>query len=404
MKSIRRVTTFAALLIGVSLVSVQTGSAQLGNGPKTVSAGPSGPASASGPVGPGLSRLPTTSPTVMPYLSSGGTPAAGEKSGSSTDTGVGSDAYGTNTSYKWPYTIARVAVTGAPYNTTNGAIVPVASLPYRLSGKLWMRFGTSSWYVCTASLIKKGVLVTAAHCVHNYGQKAAGFAKEVLWYPANYSAAGGPWGYYSGVTWRIPTVYYNGNDTCQSGASGVVCNNDLATVTLAPKSGVYAGSALGGWYGYGWNGYSYLATPVFGNTTVALITQIGYPVAIDNGYQMLRGDSYGKYITMTGANGKQLKNTQLGSAMTGGSSGGPWLVNFGTRPTVTGSASLGNASNSNIVVGVTSWGYTSVGINVQGASWFGQNPEFPAAAYGAYGAGNIGGMVQATCTGSPAYC
>ena len=129
MKSIRRVTTFAALLIGVSLVSVQTGSAQLGNGPKTVSAGPSGPASASGPVGPGLSRLPTTSPTVMPYLSSGGTPAAGEKSGSSTDTGVGSDAYGTNTSYKWPYTIARVAVTGAPYNTTNGAIVPVASLP-----------------------------------------------------------------------------------------------------------------------------------------------------------------------------------------------------------------------------------------------------------------------------------
>ena len=403
MTRLRHVATLAALVVGVSLVAVQTGSAQLGSGAKTVSAGPSGPASASGPVGPGLSRLPTTTPTVVPYLTSGGTPAAGDKPGASTDAAVGGAAYGTNASYKWPYTIARVAVTGAPYSTTNGALVPVASRPYRSTGKLWMRFGTS-WFVCTASLIKKGVLITAAHCVHNYGRQAAGFANEVRWYPANYNSAGGPWGYYSGVNWRIPTVYYNGTDTCQSGAIGVVCNNDLATVTLAPKSGVYAGSTLGGWYGYGWNGYSYLATPVFGNTTVALITQLGYPVAIDSGYQMLRNDSYGKYIAMTGANGKLLKNTQFGSAMTGGSSGGPWMVNFGTRPTVTGSASLGNGANSNIVVGVTSWGYTAVGINVQGASWFGQNAEWPAAAYGTYGAGNIGGMVQATCTASAAYC
>ncbi len=403
MSSLLRAAKLTSIALGITLALMETGSAQIGNGGTTVAGGPSGPASASGPVGPGLSRLPTTTPSVVPYLTSGGTPAAGEKAGASTDTGVGSEAYGLNSSYKWPYTIARVAVTGAPYNSTNGALVPVASRPYRYAGKLWMRFG-SSWYVCTASLIKKGVLITAAHCVHNYGLQASGWANEVRWYPANYTSTGGPWGYYQGVTWRIPTVYFNGTDTCQSGARGVVCNNDIATVTLAPKSSVYAGTTLGGWYGYGWNGYSYLATPVFGNATVAQITQIGYPVAIDNGYQMLRGDSYGKYIAMTGANGKLLKNTQLGSAMTGGSSGGPWLVNFGTSPVVTGSASLGNAANRNIVVGTTSWGYTSVGINVQGASWFGQNAEFPNAAYGSYGAGNIGSLVQATCTASAAYC
>ena len=119
---------------------------------------------------------------------------------------------------------------------------------------------------------------------------------------------------------------------------------------------------------------------------------------------MERNDAYGKYVAATGANGKLLRNTQLGSPMTGGSSGGPWMVNFGTRPTITGSASLGAASSSNIVVGVTSWGYTSVGINVQGASWFGQNAEYPSAAYGTYGAGNIGKLVQDTCTASPAYC
>ena len=80
------------------------------------------------------------------------------------------------------------------------------------------------------------------------------------------------------------------------------------------------------------------------------------------------------------------------------------MVNFGTRPVPSSSASLGNASVSNTIVGVTSWGYTSVGINVQGASWFGQNAEFPLASYGAYGAGNIGKLMQDTCTGSAAYC
>ena len=405
MTRLSRPTKIASMAIGAVLLLAEAGSAQIGNAPQTVEGAPSGRMSASGPVGPGLSRLPTTKPSVMPFASTGGSPPAGLVAGSTGDTGFGSDAYGLSNSFKWPYTIARVAVTGAPFNTTNGALVPVASRPYRFSGKLWMRFG-SSWYVCTASLVKKGILVTAAHCVHNYGQRAAGWANEVRWYPANWAAGGGPWGYYSAQTWRIPAPYYNGTDTCQSGAIGIVCNNDIATVRLAPKGGVHAGTTLGGWYGYGWNGYSFIVTPIFGNARVAQITQIGYPVAIDYGRQMLRGESFGKYIALTGANGKQLRNTQLGSAMTGGSSGGPWLVNFGTPPVVTGSASLGRAGTTarNIVVGTTSWGYTALGINVQGASWFGQNAEFPLANYGGRGAGNIGKLMYDTCVSAPAYC
>ena len=406
MARLRYAAAMAAMALGVSLASVQTGSAQLSNGGGTAAGGPSAPASASAPVGPGLSRMPTTTPSVMPYLNTTGVPSAIDKAGSSTDGSVGGQAYGVNANYKWPYTTARVAITGVGYNSTNPLLVPVASRPYRYTGKLWMRFG-QSWFVCTASLVKKGVVVTAAHCVHNYGAGQAGFANEVRFHPANAVNNvnnGGPYGFYRGVTWRVPTPYFNGTDTCQSGAIGVVCNNDIATVTLAPKGGVYAGSAVGGWNGYSWNGYSFLATPVFGNHTVGQITQLGYPVALDGGAQMQRNDSYGKYIAMTGANGKQLRNTQLGSAMTGGSSGGPWMVNFGTRPVPSSSASLGNASVSNTIVGVTSWGYTAVGINVQGASWFGQNAEFPGASYGAYGAGNIGKLMQDTCTGSAAYC
>lgn len=401
---LRQAKVAAAALGGVLLLA-EAGSAQIGNAAQTVEGRPAARASSAGPVGPGKARMPMTTPAVMPYASTGGTPPAGEAAGAVGDNSVGSKAYGVNPSYKWPYTIARVAVTGVPFNTTNGALVPVTSRPYRFTGKLWMRFG-SSWYVCTASLVRKGVLVTAAHCVHNYGQRAAGWANEVRWYPANWAAGGGPWGYYTAHSWRIPNPYYLGTDTCQPGAIGVVCNNDIATVRLMPRNGVYPGSALGGWYTYGWNGYSHLASPVFGNANVAQITQLGYPVAIDNGYQMLRGDSFGKYIASTGANGKQLRNTQLGSAMTGGSSGGPWLVNFGTAPVVTGSASLGRAGTvaRNVIVGVTSWGYTAVGVNVQGASRFGQNAEFPLASYGTYGAGNIGKLMQDTCTTAPVYC
>jgi hypothetical protein len=405
MTRLRYAAALAALALGASLAAVQTGSAQIGNGGGVVAAGPSGQASAAVPSGPGRSRLPTTNPQIMPYLNTSGALAAVNKAGSSLDPAVGGQAYGVNASYKWPYSTARVAITGVGFNSTNPLLVPVASRPYRYTGKLWMRFG-SSWFVCTASLVKRGVVVTAAHCVHNFGEGTAGFANEVRFVPANYANnvnGGGPWAYYRGVTWRVPTPYVNGTDTCQTGARGVVCNNDIATVTLAPKNGLYAGGTLGGWNGYSWNGYSFLATPVFGNHTVAQITQLGYPVAIDGGAQMQRNDSFGKYIALTGANRKLLKNTQLGSAMTGGSSGGPWMVNFGTRPVTSAQASLGNASNSNVIVGVTSWGYTAVGINVQGASWFGQNAEFPGT-YGAYGAGNIGFLMRATCTGSPGYC
>lgn len=346
-------------------------------------------------------RLPTTTVDIMPV---GGDPASSAKpegsTGASGGAGVAPSAIG-SASERWPYSTARVAVQKGGFN---GKInTPVTGLPYRLTGKLWMRFG-GSWFVCTASLIKPRVLITAAHCVHDYGQGNAGFADEVQWYPANTTSGGGPYGMFSGLEWRVPTPYLNGTDTCQAGANGVVCNNDIATVVLNERSGQTAEQELGGTYDYGWNGYSYVQSPAFGNATIADISQLGYPVAFDEGYQMQRNNSFGKYIAGPGSNGQQLRNTQLGSALTGGSSGGPWLVNFGTKPKVSNSGSLGSQADINVVVGVTSWGYTSVGVNVQGASWFGQNAEFPNANYGGYGAGNIGKLVQDTCTAHPTAC
>jgi len=89
----------------------------------------------------------------------------------------------------------------------------------------------------------------------------------------------------------------------------------------------------------------------------------------------------------------------MGSAQAGGSDGGPWLANFGAPVSYSGEASAGPADGQ-AVVGVTSWGFDAGGPKIQGASWFGQNAEFPAADYGGYGAGNIGALVQHICTHS----
>ena len=418
---IKSIFRTSAVLLAISLTmpawaqmgrgndSLGSGGARIGTAsevmPGITSFVPSGVASsASIPDGPLPSRMPLTTLEDTPLEFGAAASLSGVAGASGTST-IGGQAHG-DAAEKWPYTIARVAVTGAIGPSPSTPQTPVTSRPYRLAGKLYMRFG-STWYVCTASLIKPSILVTAAHCVHNYGQGAAGFADQVLWYPAHLKSratGGGPFADFGTVEMWVPTPYVNGTDTCTAAAPGIVCNNDIAVLALGLRQGKQAGIILGGWYDYGWNGYSMISSPAFGNHTVGALTQLGYPSAIDNGYQMLIGNSFGKYITAAGSNGKQLRNLQLGSAMTGGSSGGPWLVNFGTAPTVTGSAFLGNQNNRNVVMGVTSWGYNNVRLNVQGASWFGQNAEFPNADYGGRGAGNIGALVNAACTTYPGRC
>lgn len=411
---------FSSAFVGVETVHAQlgTGGASLGGGSqqesgagassKELSANPTAPL---GVVGPAQSRLPLVS---AEQLSPGRMQALEDlgEAGSSALADRDNQAYTNVGVPPHPYSTARVAVTG-PRGPGTGVIhTPVTSTPYRQSGKLYMRFG-GGWYVCTASLIGPSLLVTAAHCVHDYGLGAAGWADEVVYYPSHLKPAltpagadingGGPWGGYRAVHMTIPTPYFNGTDTCETGAIGVVCNNDIAVLALQLKDGKQVGVVVGGWYDYGWNGYSSASTT--GGQTVSAVTQLGYPLAIDGGIQMLRNDSFGVYVTTNAtSNGQQLKNTELGSMMTGGSSGGPWLVNFGTRPVITGAAQFGNESSSNVVVGVTSWGYTSTAIHTQGASFFGQNYEYPNANYGGRGAGNIGYLVNVVCTIYPGRC
>ena len=140
---------------------------------------------------------------------------------------------------------------------------------------------------------------------------------------------------------------------------------------------------------------------VFGSLPSVMVTQLGYPVAFENGntLQLSAAPAYRYYVPGTETTtGKTMLNLMKGSAVTGGASGGPWVVNYGqdAKSTATGT-NYGAFSTRDVVVGATSWGFSSGDIKTSATSVFGQNAEFPAASYGSRGGGNIGFLVDWAC-------
>lgn len=102
----------------------------------------------------------------------------------------------------------------------------------------------------------------------------------------------------------------------------------------------------------------------------------------------------------TAVGSSTMKNIVRGSSMTGGSSGGPWLLNLGVDAAGNG-VNYGTVALRNAVVGVTSWGYSDGGVKLQGASTFATNTQFPSSSYGSRGAGNIAALVEWACDSGP---
>jgi len=280
--------------------------------------------------------------------------------------GIEPDDYGSN---GHPFSTERADLgTATQTNATN------KFYPYRAAGKLYFIGPGGYTYWCSASLIKSGVVVTAGHCVAGWGtgqfysgwQFIPAYQNGVA--PYNTSTASNAW---------IMTGYLQGTDGCY--VNGVVCPDDVAIIILNYKPGtkIYVGKQTG-YFGYGWDGYGFVST-------LTQISQLGYPGGLDNAAYMERNDSYG-FTNSTYSN-----NTIIGSNMDGGSSGGPWLVNLGKDPVLTGESN-GYAPANNIVVGVTSWGYTSSSYKEQGAAPFTSS--------------NIVPLMNAACGGSPLplYC
>lgn len=293
---------------------------------------------------------------------------------------------------------------GIPYTSTRVQLFPVLNLPgtapnllsttypYSTIGKLTFTTPDGPAH-CSASLIRRSVLVTAAHCVQDFGTPT--LFTNFRFQPGHYGPAGStaaqkaPFGTWTTRVVSRSNTWVNGTDT----GSGAARNNDVAVFIIAKQGTTFIGDRTG-WLSYGWNNYSFVSSPKTGNLPVAATSTLGYPGLMDAGRIMQRAD--GPTYTTTVGGAKQLWQ---GNNFTGGASGGPWIVNFVSEdPVLSGGAVVGSAAII-AVVGVTSWGASNPNAPKDNySSQFGQNPAFPNANYGGYGAGNIGALINHACT------
>lgn len=309
------------------------------------------PGSEGGPVGEMVQLVPEPRADVMP---------SGKGQPRSSSSGITTMAYGES---------------GIPFSTSRVELNPRSAdvtrlYPYRAAGKLFFFQTPERPSSCSAALIDKGILLTAAHCVMDLG----GPKFSVFSFIPGYHKGKGAYGTFRASRVYVTGSYAKGTDTC---LDGVVCANDVAIIVLKPnRQSKYPGQLVG-WYGFGLDGFGF--TPQWETH----VTQLGYPGSLDNGSQMIRNDSMG-FVDYD-----QVGNTIIGSGMDGGSSGGPWVVNLGRPPRYT--IEDGEASDPNIIVGVTSWGYDDGGYYLeQGAS--------------PLTSGNLGKLYAQACRSYPAAC
>lgn len=258
---------------------------------------------------------------------------------------------GPNNPWEKPYNTKRVAT------ITNG--VPATRKPYAAAGKLYFNVGSGT-ATCSGSLVRPGVVITAAHCVSEFGQQR--FFQDFVFVPGKHFGQEF-YGRWTAEDVVIRTSYFDGTDNCY--VTGIVCENDVALIRLAPQTNfngvlIFPGDSLrAGRFGVAANDNG------FNGFKQAAIAQLGYPASHDNGNSMQESTSQSDQVSAF------VDNNIIGSRQTGGSSGGPWLVNQGFKANLAGSGlPLDTINPRNLVVGVTSWGFNSGDVQIQGASRF----------------------------------
>ncbi len=204
-------------------------------------------------------------------------------------------------------------------------------------------------YECTATVIKPRVVATAAHCIGSPQTATGGnfsFYSNWLFIPADMNGTA-PFGSWTAFAWGASGAWASSNGSEPNSEDwGFLDINDQGSPahTIASVTG-YLG---------------YLTLSLSANN----LTTLGYPGNLDNSAYMQENNA----TTGGGAN----DNTwTVGSAMGAGSSGGPWIVNFGQAPSCNGpclpssSGSLGATQ----LVAVTSYGPINA-VGYLGASQF----------------------------------
>lgn len=322
-------------------------------------------------------------------------PAAVLIEGGDTGTTVdGPQSFGT---FGLPYTSTRVALgaTTRPY-VGNEPNFLNTTYPYRAIGKLTYSgpVGDNNEYHCSATVIRRSVIVTAAHCIQDYGTGGAlnrnfQFTPASYFTPTSTAAQDAPYGTWTGRYVVRPGPWANGRDV----GDGSAVDNDVAVIVLNKNARGRTISEFTGIIGYASNNYGFIKSPKTGNVLAASTATLGYPGLLDGGNIMQRADGPTFVATIAGAG-----QLMQGNDFTQGSSGGPWIVNFGAQGPVRSGGAAAGTSSLMAIVGVTSWGAPDPnGEKNNYSSQFRQNKAYPAKDYFGYGAGNIGALVSIAC-------
>lgn len=226
---------------------------------------------------------------------------------------------------------------------TTGRVFPDAAVPaYPNSaiGKLFFTDPrTSEDFICSASVLRPRLVVTAGHCVTKPNKNAAlrYFYTNFLFVPA-YNNGAAPFSSWTSTLQFVTNTWYTSN--------GAVPNaQDVAMIIAIDQRGQRIGDVTG----------------FLGYRTAAIkknnLTMVGYPANLDDGERMEVNNA--QTFKAGGAN-----TFIYGSAMRGGSSGGPWIQDYGVAPVSNPFVALAN----NYVVGVTSYGPVATEPKYQGAS------------------------------------
>lgn len=241
----------------------------------------------------------------------------------------------------------RIPNDNGTYNKyfSSSRLVPLTadtSYPYSTVGKLFFTIPGKGNFVCSASVLRPRIVVTAGHCTHQGSGGSAGFYTNFYFVPAYRDGVAPFQGWYPN---------YVMTTAAWSVSAGSVPNSaDYAMFQMSDSyvNGVY--TPIGSVTGY--LGYQ---TEVLAANHATLL---GYPCNLDNCSKMHQ-------VAAGNGNAVSPNNVEYGSDMGGGSSGGPWIQNFGALAV---GQTGGNNPGINRIIGITSYGYISTAPKVQGSS------------------------------------
>lgn len=193
----------------------------------------------------------------------------------------------------------------APYSRWEN-FVDYTKFPFRTVGKLFFKRGSRN-FVCSAASIGNCAIFTAGHCLHAGNNKTSGWSKNVVFVPA-YKDGNAPFGQWPAKQLWVKSAWY------KSGISKGLAQ-DMGGATLHKRNGKKISQRVG-WLGFAYN---------WSRSQHWL--QHGYPAASPfNGRRMIISASSYAYNGSVGASPAPVG---VGSDLTGGSSGGPWIWRFG---------------------------------------------------------------------------